>query len=278
MSTTLAYDWAIVLYFFLGGMSAGCFFVAVAGNTWKSELKPLARTAALAAPICVVIGMLILVLHLGRPLVGGLLMMVSFNPTSMVSWGTVFLGVFLVLSAVYALFVIKDRAAKVKLVGYAGLVFAVLVATYTAILLSQSPGRALWSSPLLPIMFLTGGLASGLALIMLIGSARGQHDVSGRLAKYVAVLVSAELVFAALEIVMLLNGDAAAVEAAKALVGGRFSAMFWGLQVVLGGAVPVVVLFRKSVPRAAQLVASCLVMLGVFAMRYVVVMAGQLVG
>jgi formate-dependent nitrite reductase membrane component NrfD len=273
----LAYNWAIVLYFFLGGLSAGCFAVAVAASYWKDELKPLARTAALAAPISLAVGLLVLMLDLGRPL-GGISLMWRFNPTSAVSWGTLFLGIFMVLSSVFAYFIVKGRTQEARIIGYVGLGFAVLVATYTAVLLGQSPGRALWNSALLPVMFLTGGLVSGLALVILVCSARGMSDVTAPLGKYVAGLLILELGLVALELVALFNGDAGAVEAGRLLLSGHYSIAFWVLQIALGAVVPIAVLVRKSIPQAAQVAASVLVLVGVFTMRYIVVMSGQIIG
>ncbi|MHC5057249.1 MAG: NrfD/PsrC family molybdoenzyme membrane anchor subunit [Planctomycetota bacterium] len=273
----LAYNWAVVLYFFLGGLSAGCFAVAVVANYWKDELKPLAKTAALAAPISLAVGLLVLLLDLGRPL-GGFALLVRFNPTSAVSWGTLFLGIFLVLSGVFAWFVSQGQDSKARIIGHVGLAFALLVATYTAVLLGQSPGRALWNSALLPVVFLAGGLVSGLALVILICSARGMSDVTAPLGKYVAGLLSLELGLVALELVALFNGDAGAVETGRLLLSGHYSIAFWGLQIALGAVVPIAILTRKSVPQAAQVVASVLVLVGVFTMRYIVVMGGQVIG
>ena len=56
----LAYDWMIVTYFFFGGLSAGAYMFSVAANYWKQEFKPLAKTAAILAPITLTIGMFFL--------------------------------------------------------------------------------------------------------------------------------------------------------------------------------------------------------------------------
>ncbi|KKK60962.1 hypothetical protein LCGC14_3019110, partial [marine sediment metagenome] len=63
----LAYNWMIVVYFFLGGLGAGAFLLSVAADFWKQELKPVAKIAAIIAPLAVGIGLLFLVADLGRP-------------------------------------------------------------------------------------------------------------------------------------------------------------------------------------------------------------------
>jgi molybdopterin-containing oxidoreductase family membrane subunit len=103
-------------------------------------------------------------------------------------------------------------------------------------------------------------------------------DVTAPLGKYVAGLLILELGLVALELVALFNGDAGAVEAGRLLLSGHYSIAFWVLQIALGAVVPIAVLVRKSIPQAAQVAASVLVLVGVFTMRYIVVMSGQIIG
>ncbi len=63
----LAYDWMIVTYFFLGGLSAGAYVFSVAANYWKQEFKHLAKKSAVLSFIAIAIGMLILLHDLGQP-------------------------------------------------------------------------------------------------------------------------------------------------------------------------------------------------------------------
>ncbi len=273
----MAYNWAIVVYFFLGGLSAGCFVVAVAASYWRVELKPLAKIAALAAPIALAIGLLILMVDLGRPMKGYRIIL-NFNPSSAISWGTLFLTIFMGLSSAFAFLLIKGQESKAKILGHVGLIFAVLVATYTAVLLGQAPGKDFWNSGVLPVMFLAGGLASGLALVILVAALKGMSDVTPLLGKYVAGLLVLELGLVVLELVSLYNGDGDSIETARMLVSGHFSVAFWGLQIVLGAIVPIAILVRKSIPKAAQIAASVLVLVGIFTMRYIVVVVGQMVG
>jgi formate-dependent nitrite reductase membrane component NrfD len=270
----MAYDWVIVLYFFLGGLSAGAFLFSLAANHWREELRPLGKIPAILAPIALAVGMLALLLHLGKPFRAWRLF-VAFNPRSALSWGVWFLNLFLVLSLLYAWNLLKGNYEKAKRFGYLGAPFAVLVATYTGVLLTQAPGRPLWHTPLLPVVFLNGALISGTALALLVSAGRRDRALLAGVGRLLAGLVVLELCLIAIELIVLLQGGGEGMAAALALLTGRYALHFMGLVVVLGAVIPVIILMQSKASAAAQAIASLMVLIGVFTMRYVVVVGGQ---
>ena len=273
----LAYDWMIVTYFFLGGLSAGAFVFSVAANYWKKEFKPLAKTAAILAPVTLGIGMLFLLFDLGMPFRMWRLFL-SFQPRSAIYWGTWFLNIFLILSLVYAWFLIKGEDEKAKKYAYPGLVMGFLVAVYTAIILAQSPGTALWRHiiAILPWLFLVGGLISGIALVILVSAGRTDSTLLTKLGKFLACLVLLEVGIVFIDVVVLFNGDITAIESAKSFLVGEFSFLFWVFEIILGSLIPVIILLRTKVSAKGLAVASILILMGIYAMRYIVVVGGQL--
>ncbi len=276
----LSFDWVIVTYFFLGGLSAGAFFLSVSGNYWKKELEPLAKTAAIVTPIAVAVGMLFLLLELGQPL-GAWRLLLTFRPTSAISWGFWFLSIFFVLSAIYAWLLFKGENRKAKKFAYGGLPFAFLVSTYTALILNQGQGKILWQTALLPWMFLVGGLISGVSVVMLISGGKLDPAVLSKLGRSVAWLIVLELAMVASEILILLNHGAGSVATAtaKSLIAGgnQFTFLFWGVEVFIGAVLPALILFTAKFPKATQYVASVLLLIGIYVMRYVVVVGGQII-
>ena len=97
----VAYDWMVAVYFFLGGLSAGAFLFSVGATYWKEELRPLAKAPAVLAPIALAAGMLLLLLDLGQPMRSWRLIL-TFNSTSVLSWGVWFLNIFGLLSVMAA--------------------------------------------------------------------------------------------------------------------------------------------------------------------------------
>ena len=269
----LAYDWMIAAYFFLGGLSAGSFLFSAAMTYWKKEFRPLGKPAGVLAPVILALGMIVLLVDLGQPGRAWRLL-TSFNPASAISWGVWFLNVFAVLSVLYAWGLIKDRADQVKKFACMGAPVAILVAAYTGVLLAQAPGRPLWHSALVPVLFLNGALASGVALGLLLSAGKQDSDSLTSVGKVLAGIVLLELGLIAVELLILFNGGGEAAATAVGLLTGPHAIMFLGVQIVLGMILPAAILLRSKAP-ALRIVASILVLIGVFAMRYVVVVGGQ---
>lgn len=271
----------IPAYFFLGGLSAGLFFIAVIFNNWKKDYKVLAKPAAILSPIVLAAGMGLLGLDLGHPFRFWRLM-VTFQPTSAASWGTWLLSIFFIVNVYHAYLLTKGEDAKAMKIGYVGLPFALCAATYTGVLLAQMQGMALWHTALLPWLFLLGSISSGLALVILAGIAMGKTEELGdrffTLGRTLAWLVLLEMGMVFTEVLILLNGGAEAVLSAKVFLKGDYSFLFWVVEIIIGAVVPLLILFNPNRARklSFQSIAAIFVLVGIYVMRFVVVMAGQI--
>ena len=176
---------------------------------------------------------------------------------------------------VYAWLVARGQTAKAKSIAYVAIPFAILVGTYTGILLTHAPGRVLWHSALTPVLFLNGGLISGIAVVILLSVGHQSSESLSKLGRIVGWVVLIELGLLAIELITLASGSAEDAQAVKALLVGTFSLPFLGVEVVLGSLIPLAILLRKKVNSAALALASLLVLIGVFTMRYVIVIGGQ---
>jgi formate-dependent nitrite reductase membrane component NrfD len=272
----LAYDGMIVTYFFFGGLSAGAYMFSVVANYWKQEFKPLAKRSAVLSLVALAIGLFILLHDLGQPSRAWRLF-AAFNPHSMLSWGVWFLNIFGLMNLIYTglLFMGKEDAAKKF--ACLGLAFAVLTATYTAMLLAQAPGRILWHTALLPVLFMNGAIISGLAVVILFSVTKENTELLSKLGRFVAWLIILEVGMVFSEVIMLLNGGTESVAVAKSLFSGKIGGLFLGLEIVLGAIVPVVILLKVRTNVFSQAVASLLILIGIFTMRYVIVVGGQLI-
>ncbi|MHC4772490.1 MAG: NrfD/PsrC family molybdoenzyme membrane anchor subunit [Planctomycetota bacterium] len=247
----LAYDWMIVAYFFLGGLSVGAYLFSVAANYWKQEFKHLAKKSAVLSLITLAIGMFILLHDLGQPYRAWRLFL-------------------------YTCLLFKAKEEVAKKFAYIGLPFAILTATYTAMLLAQAPDRVLWHTALLPVLFLNGAIISGIALVMLLSACSRNTELFSKLGKFVAWLIILELAMILGEFIVLLNGGTEHVAVAKSLLSGQIGCLFVGFEVVLGAVIPAVMLLKNKSSVFTQALASLLILVGMFAMRYVIVVGGQL--
>lgn len=162
-----------------------------------------------------------------------------------------------------------DRALSLASVGLgAGLGF------YTGVLLSSISARPLWDSAVLAPLFLVSGLASGLAFLFLF-----QHQTDND------TLLPVSMALAGLEIVLLVSyvfgvsQDAIAAEQTRhLLLAGVYGLLFWGVVVVSGVVMPLLVEgyeWRRHALRGWLAYApASLTLVGGIALRFVIVYAG----
>lgn len=264
----------IVIYFFLSGLGAGAFLTAAACRLFGGEkLAKIEKTAAIAAPLLLMPGLLCLVIELGKPF-RFLNLFLHFNPSSVASWGVWVINVFMAISVVYAYMHLKGKLANARPLACAGAVFALAVGLYSGMLLYQMRGYELWHSALVPVLFLASAIASGLAAVLLL-SIRASAEQIRVLATALAVAVGVDLVLALTEIVTLAWAGGAKAEAGNVILSGGYGVLFIGLYLVLGLAAPLAILIWQRTRRSVQISAAVLVLIGTLAMRFAIVMGGQ---
>jgi len=271
----LAYDWTIVTYFFLGGLSAGTYLFSVVANYWKQEYKHLAIKSAVLSLVTLGLGLLMLLAHLGRP-ERAWLVFTSFNPHSMLSWGSWLLNGFGLICLIYVTLLLRGRENQAKFVAYLGLPFAIFTATYTGIHINQAPDRIIWHTALVPVLFFNGAVICGLASAMLLSVTQKNAETPSKLGKYLACLILVELGMIMGEVLLLLKGGTHSVAAAQILFSGQIGCLFLGFEITLGAVVPVVLLLWGKTNALSRVLIPALVLIGIFAMRYVIVIGGQL--
>jgi formate-dependent nitrite reductase membrane component NrfD len=208
------WEWYILFYFFLGGLTGGLYALGTMLRLWGGEQdEPAAQTAFLAAFPALVICPILLTLDLGRPgrfwhmLIdttpgAGGLAFKYWSPMSIGSWALLVYGAFSFVSFLEALAPRRrGRAgggAGGRLFNVVGAIFGLYVASYTGVLLSVS-NQPVWSdSWALGGLFLASGLSGAAALLTcLVRSGRGA-DAGGSEAK----LARAERWFALLELLL----------------------------------------------------------------------------
>ena len=149
------------------------------------------------------------------------------------------------------------------------------LALYTGVLLGTLGARAAWSTLLLAPLFLASGLASGAALLLLFRLADGEV---WRVRRWSLAAIGTQLGVLLLYLVALgTGGGAAGREVMQLFLGGRYTATFWTLVVIVGLAVPLVLqgLEARRGQRSNPL-APVLVLVGAFSLRWILVAVGQL--
>ncbi|MBL7014063.1 MAG: polysulfide reductase NrfD [Candidatus Marinimicrobia bacterium] len=161
-----------------------------------------------------------------------------------------------------------------------GLAWAILglsltLSMYTGILLSAFNARPIWNSAILGPLFLTSGLTSATAFILL-NCPKGSNEK--KLFCTVSLISLGVQTFLIIHLIMgYLSSDLAQVKAADLFLGGEFTTSFWIMIVALGTLIPAYlhVLYLKKI-KVPVIIPSILILTGGFFLRYILVEAGQI--
>ncbi len=276
-----AYGFWVLAYFFLGGMGGGSFLVSAISKIYgKEKYKAIANIGAVSSVILVGLGGLCLLLDLEKPL-RVFLLFININISSPISWGGVIISLFFICTLIYLYYLlIAKNDAKARLWGGIGIVIAISLASYTGLLLGMAKARPLWHSAIMPPLFLISGSISGLALILLVANVLGKYspedEVMRTLGKTLVILILIDIFFLS-DMYVLYIGLSEAHEVALLLLVGKFAFLFWGVELLLGSVLPVIILSTKSLAntKGGQVFGSLLSLIGVFTMRYLIVIIGQ---
>lgn len=268
----ISYNWLVVAYFFLGGLAAGSFLIGFLFKYIAKVNEGLGKILSLLSPFILGLGMLLLLLDLGRPF-GFYTLFFNFTATSAVSWGVFLMSVFMIVGFIQAWLLFKDNDSVAMIFGLLGLPLAIIGGSYTGVILAQMPGHPLWSLAFTPILFLIGGLTSAMALALLLSIFLDLK--AEKVGNYLVKLVLIELAIIVIELIVIATGSEAAF--LPTLLAGPLAFWFWGVEIILGALVPVYLLSNNKYAQQAnwQAIAAALVLIGILAMRYIVVIGSQ---
>ncbi|MDX1752805.1 MAG: NrfD/PsrC family molybdoenzyme membrane anchor subunit [Salinimicrobium sediminis] len=293
------WHWPIALYLFLGGLAAGIlFFAALFYVLGKDKEYPAAvKKASIIPPIALSIGLLALVYDLTHPLYTWQLY-TSFRIESPMSWGAWVLMIVTPLSFLWLFGYYREAYAgvesKLKLfqrlrflnklerfvianrrnIAYVLIPLSLVLGVYTGILLSAFNARPLWNNAILGPLFLTSGLSTGAAAIILLSKNVKEKHLFGKIDLGLIII---ELALITHMIMGYYAGSQVQLEAVQLLVGGEFTLMFFGFVVLLGLLVPATLELIELVGyRVPVIVPAILVIIGGLVFRFVMIEAGQL--
>jgi protein NrfD len=277
--------WLIILYFFIGGLAGGCYFLAVVMDFFgRPSDRRLARIGYLVALPAVVVCGLLLTLDLTRPerfwhmlVQSGTWrpMLKPYSPMSIGAWGLLGFGAFALLSFLGALGGERGRFAWLRppaplgvVVGVLGGLFGIFLAGYTGVLLSVT-NRPIWADTnLLGLTFLVSAASTSAALLILLGAGRASAGAMRALSRFDSwVLV--------LELVVLIALVFSLGSVASAWLSAWGALLLLGV-VGLGILIPLVLHWRaRSSHARSPAFAAVLVLIGGFLLRVVVVLSSE---
>jgi len=286
MSNQVVWGMPHVFAVFLIVAASGALNVAsIASVFGRKVYKPLAPLSALLAIALLVAGLLVLVLDLGRP-ERLIVAMTTYNFKSIFAWNIYLYTGFLAIVAVY-LWTMMDRTVNrfSKPVGFFAFFWRLALTTGTGSIFGFLVARQAYDAALLAPMFIIMSFAFGLAIFLLVLMFVFEWDdrplgdaIVRRLKNLLGVFVGAVLYFwMVYHLTNLYGTENHAVETFLLVNGGVYTWMFWVGQVLLGGIIPLAMLYHPTLgnSRAAIAGASALVIVGGLATMYVIIIGGQ---
>jgi len=274
MTNQIVWGMPHVFAIFLIVAASGALNVAsIASVFGRMAYKPLSRLSGVLAMALLAGGLAVLVLDLGRP-DRLIVQMTHFNFTSIFTWNILLYSGFMGIVAIY-LWVQMDRSVDpkwTKPAGLAAFVWRLALTTGTGSIFGWLVARPGYDAAIMAPLFIAMSFAFGLAIFILV--------LQGlcRLARLLALFVAVVLYFTAVQhLTNLYAQEHAGFEAFILKEGGLYTTLFWGVQVVLGGLVPLALVYGRSAPVTAGLarLVSGLVIVGGIAQVYVIVVGGQ---
>jgi len=279
--------WGIphVFAVFLIVAASGALNVASIASVFGRQLyKPLARLSGLLSITLLAGGLAVLVLDLGRP-ERLIVAMTYYNFKSIFAWNIFLYTGFFAIVAVYLWMMFERRFNDyTKPAGMVAFLWRLTLTTGTGSIFGFLVARDAYDSALYAPMFIIMSFAYGLAIFIpvlfsaTLWTGRPLGDVMvARLKNLLGVFVASVLYFVvAYHLTNLYMTGRHDVERFILLDGGIYTRLFWIGQILIGGVIPLVLLFSKlGRSRAMVVLAAILVVVGGLTQMYVTIIGAQ---
>ncbi|MCK4868396.1 MAG: polysulfide reductase NrfD, partial [Alphaproteobacteria bacterium] len=286
MNNQIVWGMPHVFAVFLVVAASGALNVAsIASVFGKTAYKPLSRLSGLLALTLLIGGLAVLVLDLGRP-DRLIVAMTTYNFKSIFAWNIYLYNGFVVIVGVYLWFQMERRMQRyATAVGWVAFIWRLILTTGTGSIFGFLVAREAYDAAIMAPLFIAMSFSFGLAIFLLVMMAscawtsRPLGDkLLKRMGKLLAIFIAAVLYFTATQhLTNLYAAEHAGVERFILAEGGIITTLFWLGQVILGGIVPLALLFLPMTAgtRGGTILASILVILGGLAQVYVIIVGGQ---
>lgn len=314
---TLVWHWPIAIYLFVLGVSSGAMCLGLTIKHFepdKSALSknPLVISAVILAASMVILGLLILIVDLSKPLDFWKVIVYQFsNPHSVMGRGVtlfilyqmaVFAWIMVIFKAEILRFISKfsPRIASNKAVlsifvqlekqdkylDIALVILSILLGVYTGFLLSALVSYPMLNQPILPLLFLASGISSGIAASVVMAytlfSANTETFGIALIHRIEKPVVIAEVVLLIMLIIGMSFGVQAEQDAINLAVFGSFWAyVFWigviGIGIVLPLSLNVICSDNIQQTKAFMVILPLFTLMGVMSLRMFILYAGQMV-
>lgn len=291
LGVTRSVPWGIMIstYVFFVVSSTGLCLVSSMGHVFGIEkYEVIGKRAIILAIFTILCGFAVIGMELGHPLRMALYNVISPNLHSAIWWMGTLYGVYLVFIIIEFYFLMTHNHKGAFWAGLGGFLAGISAHSNLGAVFGLLEARPFWHGPFLPIYFILSAMASGSALVILIFSIayggvdrlpeKAKEAVKG-ITKLFGLLLGILIFFEIWKLITSIYGaPPEKYEATMALMFGPLKVSFWLFEIFLGMLLPfLIIIFTKASNLKAAYYASISAMIGIFFMRYNLVVAGQIV-
>lgn len=284
--------WGVLIaaYVFFVVTSTGLCIVSSVGHVFGfKNFNPIAKRAVFMSIGTIVAGFLVIAFEIEnswRMPVGNV---IGANPTSNIWWMGTLYGAYLFFMMIEFVMLQKNLHKIATTFGLAGLLTGIVAHSNLGAVFGLLNGREFWHGPYMPIYFITSAAMSGCVAIIFFtyiaykfNGWEMSEDMKKSLesvAKMGALMMAIIIFFTSWKMITGVTGQPPGkYEAMQALLSGDYALNFWVGEVLLGMVIPFfIILAVKGKNMNALFIASLAGMIGIFFMRYDLVIVGQLV-
>lgn len=280
----------IAAYVFFVVTSTGLCIVSSVGHVFGfKKFAPIAKRAVFLSIVTIIAGFLVIAFEIEnswRMPVGNV---VGANVTSNIWWMGTLYGAYLFFMLIEFIMLQKNNHKAAMSFGLAGLLTGIVAHSNLGAVFGLLNGREFWHGPYMPIYFIVSAAMSGCVAIIFFtifayrfngwkmddGLKKGMESV----AKMGALMMAVILFFTSWKMIAGITGQPPGKFAAiQALMSGPYMLNFWIGEILLGMVIPfTIILLVRGRNMNALFAASFAGMVGIFVMRYDLVIVGQLV-
>jgi Ni/Fe-hydrogenase subunit HybB-like protein len=291
-SVTREVPWGLMLgaYVFFVVTSTGLCLVSSIGHVFGYEaFKPIAKRSVFLAIATIVAGFLVIAFEIENPWRMAIYNVISPNLSSNIWWMGTLYGAYLFFMLIEFALLQVGKHKTAGILGMLGVISGVAAHSNLGAVFGLLNGREFWHGPYMPIYFITSAMMSGCATVIFfhwLGYKINGWKMSTQLenslysvGKLGALLYIVILFFTTWKMISGYTGmQPGKYESIMALVNGPFANNFWYGEVAMGLVIPLLIIMAVRAKNVtAMALGSMMSIIGIFVMRYDLVIVGQII-
>ena len=286
MTNKIVWGLPHVFAIFLIIAASGALNVASLGSVFnKAAYKPLSRMSGVLAMALLAGGLTVLLLDLGRA-DRMVVAITTYNFKSIFAWNIILYSGFMVIVGAYLYVQMAKGLDKFKKsLGTLAFLWRLALTTGTGSIFGWLVARQGYDAAIMAPLFIAMSLSFGMAVFILVVKYTGKiierplgPKMIWRMGRLMGIMATAVLYFTTVRhLTNLYAAEHAGIEQFILLGDNVYSKLFWIGQILIGGIIPLALLFAPKRGESTRRVtlAGALIILGGFAQLYVIIVGGQ---